>query len=727
MKRKGIVCMSAGVLLLSALNAPALMAQENNKLATQYTENNEVTEIEELQESIEESKSITSDTIDYEDEIEIEGTKESDSRMANQLVVDAEEQDFIVNTLLQESLIQDEITDERTEIPASADFEGSNDLDIEAHEKDKESTNDDPQDDEAEDADITESEPIVSENEDESYAEAPPAPEIKEPAIKEPEEKEATPEQEEVANNELETGNKKPAKPAQQVNPSSPKDAISQSLTETWSKSIFSNDSVSIPEEFETAGIMPSNLAGYTLPLRSSFEKIWQAALVYKIIQQVGLVVDETEPIENWIKEIFEEVMETNLDEIELIKKDYTDLQPGDIIYQDTGVSWKPLAIQLSDEHSVTIMELDHVEESEDEPEFGVVLTYLSTIAEQEQESFFVKRVDAKELTEVGENLYTQYPAPFEFQPNEETQAFIDTIAEDAQEIGLTYDVFASVTIAQAILESGSGTSGLSRAPYYNLFGIKGSYGNQSVVMNTNEDRGNGELYQIPAAFRSYPSYNDSLADYVQLIRGGLTWDPEYYEGVWRSNAKNYIRATEELTGSYATDVDYHKKLNSLIAAYDLTRYDQAPVSELGLFIENLDKVPSEYRQLMSLPVYDGRDYNLSGSYPIGQCTWYVFNRVAQLGGRVDDYMGNGGDWGATGRRLGYHVTQTPRVGTVISFSHGVAGSDPRYGHVAFVEAVGPNGILISEGNVYGKDTISYRVINNDLAKSLTVSYITPK
>gem|GEM_PF-5823125 len=75
MKRKGIVRMSAGVLLLSALNAPALMAQENNKMVTQYTENNEVTEIEEIQASIEEPKSITSDTIDYEDEIEIEGTK----------------------------------------------------------------------------------------------------------------------------------------------------------------------------------------------------------------------------------------------------------------------------------------------------------------------------------------------------------------------------------------------------------------------------------------------------------------------------------------------------------------------------------------------------------------------------------------------------------------------------------------------------------------------------
>ncbi len=52
----------------------------------------------------------------------------------------------------------------------------------------------------------------------------------------------------------------------------------------------------------------------------------------------------------------------------------------------------------------------------------------------------------------------------------------------------------------------------------------------------------------------------------------------------------------------------------------------------------------------------------------------------------------------------------------MISFAPGTAGSDPRYGHVAFVEAVGPNGILVSEGNVYGGTTISYRVISNELA-----------
>ncbi len=217
------------------------------------------------------------------------------------------------------------------------------------------------------------------------------------------------------------------------------------------------------------------------------------------------------------------------------------------------------------------------------------------------------------------------------------------------------------------------------------------------------------------------------MADYVKLIRGGITGNPTFYQDVWRSESKNYLRAADALTGTYATDVNYSKKINSLIAVYGLTQYDQVIATETGLFIQGKEQIPEEYRSLMTFPEYNGRDYNLSGSYPVGQCTWYVFNRVSQLGGQVDDYMGNGGQWGNTGRRLGYNVSQTPKAGSMISFAPGTAGSDPRYGHVAFVEAVGPNGILVSEGNVYGGTTISYRVISNELAHSSSVSYIMPK
>ncbi|NOX14273.1 CHAP domain-containing protein, partial [Shigella sonnei] len=116
---------------------------------------------------------------------------------------------------------------------------------------------------------------------------------------------------------------------------------------------------------------------------------------------------------------------------------------------------------------------------------------------------------------------------------------------------------------------------------------------------------------------------------------------------------------------------------------------------------------------------YDGHNYNTSGSYPFGQCTWYVYNRMAQIGKRVDDFMGNGGEWGTKGRALGYKVTNTPKVGTAISFPPGSFGSSPVYGHVAFVEVVNADGtLLISECNVVnpGSGTVSYRVVPKGIA-----------
>ena len=255
--------------------------------------------------------------------------------------------------------------------------------------------------------------------------------------------------------------------------------------------------------------------------------------------------------------------------------------------------------------------------------------------------------------------------------------------------------------VAQALLESGSGTSSLSLPPNYNLFGVKGTYQGQAVSMATQEDRGNGELYSINSAFRKYPNYAASLGDYVQLLRGGISGNDGYYKDTWRSTAKNYLRSTQALTGKYATDTSYNRKLNSIIAVYNLTQYDRVKVDQSsGIFIKGKDEIPEEYRTMMRYPDYNGVNYNTSGSYPVGQCTWYAFNRVKQLGKSVDDFMGNGGEWGTKGKALGYEVSREPKAGWLISFTPGTAGSDPRYGHVAFVEVVRTEGSLISEGNV---------------------------
>ncbi|WP_275658102.1 LysM peptidoglycan-binding domain-containing protein [Trichococcus alkaliphilus] len=161
------------------------------------------------------------------------------------------------------------------------------------------------------------------------------------------------------------------------------------------------------------------------------------------------------------------------------------------------------------------------------------------------------------------------------------TNPFLNQIIPSATVIAAQNDLYASVMMAQAILESGWGTSTLSKAPNYNLFGIKGEYNGESINMETLEDSGGQNYYSINAEFRKYPSYAESLQDYAALLANGTSWNPTYYAGAWKSNAATYQDATAYLTGRYATDTAYSTKLNRIIAQYGLDQYDNyQPVVE---------------------------------------------------------------------------------------------------------------------------------------------------
>ena len=160
--------------------------------------------------------------------------------------------------------------------------------------------------------------------------------------------------------------------------------------------------------------------------------------------------------------------------------------------------------------------------------------------------------------------------------------AFLDSIIPDAYKLANDNDLYASVMIAQAILESNWGASGLSAAPYYNLFGIKGTYKGEGVTFYTLEDDGSGNYYQIRDSFRDYPSYKESLNDYANKMVNGVSWDSEFYSGTWKSNTSSYTDATAALTGTYATDTRYGGKLNNLITTHGLTQYDTPAGSTSG-------------------------------------------------------------------------------------------------------------------------------------------------
>lgn len=194
-------------------------------------------------------------------------------------------------------------------------------------------------------------------------------------------------------------------------------------------------------------------------------------------------------------------------------------------------------------------------------PKYKKSNTSKSTVQRQAMAAAAIAKLDDELQIGADEN-------PIKISPNMTGKEFIEAIADYASEVAEKNDLYASVMIAQACLESGFGTSGLSSSPYYNFFGIKGAYKGRSVNMQTLEDGSNG-LYSINAGFRDYPSPKESLEDYAKLL------STNFYKGAHKSKTASYRDATRFLTGRYATDRNYARKLNGIIEAYDLTQYDE--------------------------------------------------------------------------------------------------------------------------------------------------------
>ena len=156
---------------------------------------------------------------------------------------------------------------------------------------------------------------------------------------------------------------------------------------------------------------------------------------------------------------------------------------------------------------------------------------------------------------------------------------FISRSINDVLTITKKHQLFPSIMLAQAILESNYGTSELALKAN-NFFGMKfkenedeGKY--EKYYVETKEyDATTGETITIRAAFRKYPTRLASFEDNALKLRLGVSWDNNYYSGTWRENAKTYKDASKALTGRYATDPNYGQKLNTRIETWKLNQFD---------------------------------------------------------------------------------------------------------------------------------------------------------
>lgn len=97
--------------------------------------------------------------------------------------------------------------------------------------------------------------------------------------------------------------------------------------------------------------------------------------------------------------------------------------------------------------------------------------------------------------------------------------------------------------------------------------------------------------------------------------------------------------------------------------------------------------------------------------YADGNCTWYVYERRAQMGKPIGSYWGNANVWDTSATAAGFTVGRVPQPGAIIQWDE---YSEPYVlyaGHVGVVERVLENGdIVITEMNnsAYG----GYNIVN---------------
>lgn len=148
-------------------------------------------------------------------------------------------------------------------------------------------------------------------------------------------------------------------------------------------------------------------------------------------------------------------------------------------------------------------------------------------------------------------------------------EVFISKLIKPAQVCQLKYRVLSSLTISQAILESGWGESELA-IQAHNLFGIKGDYNGFSYTKLTKEWDGTNYV-TVSANFKKYPNILSSVEDHALFLQKSR------YAKVLESTS--YKQATEEVwKAGYATAPDYPQKLQRIIEQYSLNHYDNITV-----------------------------------------------------------------------------------------------------------------------------------------------------
>jgi len=139
---------------------------------------------------------------------------------------------------------------------------------------------------------------------------------------------------------------------------------------------------------------------------------------------------------------------------------------------------------------------------------------------------------------------------------------YIETYKEIAIQKMIEHKIPASITLAQGIFESGSGTSRLAREAN-NHFGIKCHRGWEGETIKHDDD-------EAQECFRKYSAVEDSFNDHSLFLT-----TRQRYAKLFKLDIMDYKGWAHELRAAgYATNPKYPERLISLIERFDLARHD---------------------------------------------------------------------------------------------------------------------------------------------------------
>ena len=163
------------------------------------------------------------------------------------------------------------------------------------------------------------------------------------------------------------------------------------------------------------------------------------------------------------------------------------------------------------------------------------------------------------------------------YAPFDKVEDYIEHFAPIAKEEMRLYKIPASITMAQAVLESGAGNGNLTKKAN-NHFGIKCHNWTGDVVYHDDDEKGE--------CFRKYRDPKYSFRDHSLFLTGRSRYadlfdlEPDDYKGWARGLRK----------AGYATDRKYPEKLIAIIERYAMYNYD---AEVLGTKIKEYKPEPS--------------------------------------------------------------------------------------------------------------------------------------